>query len=67
VTGNVLPDDVNLFYAAGADLVLPKPLQKMQLDAVLEFIREKGFDSVRGQKLTMQKLSKSKYTLCVSS
>mmetsp|Transcript_18943 Transcript_18943/g.26114 ORF Transcript_18943/g.26114 Transcript_18943/m.26114 type:complete len:149 (+) Transcript_18943:280-726(+) len=40
VTGNVLEDDVGEFLAAGADLVMFKPLKMAQLSTLLTFVDE---------------------------
>jgi len=40
VTGNVLEDDVSEFLAAGADLVMFKPLKMAQLSTLLTFVDE---------------------------
>lgn len=45
VTGHALTEDVNEFLAAGADLVLLKPLQPHQLNALLMYIHNNGFES----------------------
>jgi len=46
VTGNVLEDDVGEFLAAGADLVMFKPLKMAQLSTLLTFMDENGSTSM---------------------
>mmetsp|Transcript_3609 Transcript_3609/g.5120 ORF Transcript_3609/g.5120 Transcript_3609/m.5120 type:complete len:353 (+) Transcript_3609:1-1059(+) len=46
VTGNVLEDDVSEFLAAGADLVMFKPLKMAQLSTLLTFMDENGSTSM---------------------
>ena len=53
VTGNALDDDVAAFLAAGADMVLAKPLRLHQLDALLSHCASHGFLSSPGHKLAM--------------
>jgi len=48
VTGNALDEDVVEFYKSGADLVLFKPLQITQLEALLDFVSAHGTKSVVG-------------------
>ena len=45
VTGNALDDDVQAFLAAGADLVLAKPMRSAHLDALLAHIAVHGCGS----------------------
>lgn len=54
VTGNALDDDVAAFLAAGADLVLAKPLRLHQLDALLSYCGSHGFVSSSSHKLQMR-------------
>ena len=54
VTGNVMEDDIAEFLAAGADLVLPKPLKIQTLDRLLQFIDANSPTSMPGMKLAEQ-------------
>ena len=45
VTGNALDDDVQAFLAAGADLVLAKPMRSAHLDALLALMAVHGCGS----------------------
>lgn len=45
VTGNALEDDVAEYMAAGADMILPKPIRVSTLHLLLQFIRENGSTS----------------------
>jgi CheY-like chemotaxis protein len=45
VTGHALAQDINEFLAAGADLILLKPLQPHQLNALLIYIQVHGYAS----------------------
>jgi len=48
VTGNVLEDDLAEYLAAGADLILPKPLKLASLNMLFRFISRNGFNSREG-------------------
>ena len=50
VTGNALDDDVQAFLAAGADLVIAKPMRSAHLEALLAHIAAHGCGS-SGRKL----------------
>lgn len=51
VTGNVMEDDIAQFLAAGADMVLPKPLKTSTVEMLLQLVAERGHVSVPGMKL----------------
>ena len=53
VTGNALGDDVTAFLAAGADMVLAKPLRPAQLRHLLAYITGHGKRSNPGFKLAI--------------
>lgn len=42
VTGNVLEDDVTEFIAAGADIILGKPLRMHTLMKLVQFVQSNG-------------------------
>eukprot|EP01036_Dinobryon_divergens_P061674 gene61674-biopygen14791 len=42
VTGNVLEDDITEYLAAGADMILSKPLKIRSLQLILDFVAENG-------------------------
>ena len=48
VTGNVLEDDVQEFMAAGADIVLGKPMSLATLQALVRFVEAEGYTSRPG-------------------
>ena len=50
VTGNVLKDDIEAFYDAGADTVYRKPFKKEDLMSVLKYIQLHGFKSTDGER-----------------
>eukprot|EP00597_Dinobryon_sp_UTEXLB2267_P008067 CAMPEP_0170084854 /NCGR_PEP_ID=MMETSP0019_2-20121128/19914_1 /TAXON_ID=98059 /ORGANISM="Dinobryon sp., Strain UTEXLB2267" /LENGTH=692 /DNA_ID=CAMNT_0010301085 /DNA_START=328 /DNA_END=2406 /DNA_ORIENTATION=- len=52
VTGYVLEEDVNEYLAAGADLVLSKPLRANVMNKLLQFVRENGCLSIPGMSLS---------------
>jgi CheY-like chemotaxis protein len=44
VTGNVMDSDVQEFLAAGADMVVLKPMKMAKLDVILQSINDGGGD-----------------------
>ena len=46
MTGNVLADDVTVFLAAGADVILSKPLRLQSLLKLIQFVQKNGSTSV---------------------
>jgi CheY-like chemotaxis protein len=44
VTGNAMDTDVREFLAAGADVVVTKPMKMTKLDAILQSINDGGGD-----------------------
>ena len=53
ITGNALSDDVTAFLAAGADMVLAKPMRPAYLQHLLAYISSHGKRSNPGFKLSM--------------
>jgi CheY-like chemotaxis protein len=51
VTGNSLEDELDEFIAAGADLVIVKPLKNQSLEMLLGFVQAHGFDSAHGYRI----------------
>jgi CheY-like chemotaxis protein len=51
VTGNSLEDELDEFIAAGADLVIVKPLKNQSIEMLLGFIQTNGFDSAHGYRI----------------
>ena len=41
VTGNILDDDVIEYLGAGADMVIGKPVKKVVLTKLLDYVKEK--------------------------
>ena len=52
VTGNVLDDDVELYLAAGADMVIGKPVRVALLQTLLQHVQEHGVLSRPGMQLS---------------
>lgn len=59
VTGNVLNDDLELFAAAGANLVLLKPLKMQSLDALLVYFQENGLTCDLTERMRMNVMTQS--------
>ncbi len=67
VTGNVLDDDVREFLAAGADLVLAKPVKVVTLSALLEHVCRQGSLSRAEEGLMLARSGDTKRWIPVSS
>ena len=67
VTGNVLDDDVREFLAAGADLVLAKPVKVVTLTALLEHVCRQGSLSRAAEGLMLARSGDTKRWIPVSS
>ena len=50
VTGNVLEEDMLEYFAAGADLIIPKPMRASTLHALIDFARREGCKSISGMR-----------------
>ena len=54
VTGNVLDDDVIEFQAAGADIILGKPVRMNLLSTILHHVKNEGSLSKAGMTLVSE-------------
>lgn len=57
LTGNALDDDVAVFFGAGIDCVIHKPLRIQQLDAILAHVASCGYASEPDKKYTAKALA----------